>query len=92
MDTGDINSSGTLLFLFALLDLLPYSAEIEVEMVGMVFKTWLTGRIIVSVLTGFLSVGRLTSIAVFSYVFLANAFFLVSQPFSPSLHDSVPSV
>jgi hypothetical protein len=43
--------------------------------------TRLTYRIIFTVLTGFLNVGRLTSITVFIYVLLANAFFLVSRPF-----------
>jgi len=38
-------------------------------------------RIIVTVLLGFLNVGRLTSTLVFIYVFCANAFFLVSPNF-----------
>jgi len=38
----------------------------------------LIGSIIVTVLLGFLRVGRLTSILVFIYVFSANFFFLVS--------------
>ena len=42
----------------------------------------LTGSIIVTVLLGFLRVGRLTSILVFVYVFAANFFFLVSPPLS----------
>jgi hypothetical protein len=39
------------------------------------------GRIIVTVLLGFLQVGRLTSILVFIYVFAANFFFLASLLF-----------
>jgi hypothetical protein len=43
-------------------------------------------RIIVTVLLGFLNVGRLTSTLVFIYVFCANAFFLVSSS-APHIHD-----
>lgn len=47
-------------------------------------------RIIVTVLLGFLNVGRLTSTLVFIYVFCANAFFLVS-PSAPHIHDPSPN-
>lgn len=43
------------------------------------------GRIIVTVLLGFLQFGTLTSVLVFIYVFGANAFFLVS------LSSAIPS-
>jgi hypothetical protein len=84
---GDTNLLGKSCVSVSLLDLLYKQYDVAEAFAGI----RLTYRIIVTVLTGFLNVGRLTSITVFIYVLLANAFFLVSRPF-PHFRLLSPSI